>query len=83
MADITFNCSRLSWPALAERHAAPWSRKISATSSAGQRTVRGGQAVGWTSLRLFSAFLDFLCLSRASRSSGLSTAEIIPTATWA
>src|SRR6516164_4710191 len=35
MADITFNWSRLTWPALAERHAAPWSRKISATSSAG------------------------------------------------
>src|SRR6516225_881487 len=35
MADITLSWSRLTWPALAERHAAPWSRKISATSSAG------------------------------------------------
>src|SRR6202040_2533599 len=35
MADITFNWSRLTWLALAERHAAPWPRKISATSSAG------------------------------------------------
>jgi hypothetical protein len=32
MAVITFNWSRLTWPALAERHAGPWSRKISATS---------------------------------------------------
>jgi hypothetical protein len=52
MADITFNCSRLTWPALAERHAAPWSRKISATSSAVRRTAAGGQADGWTSLLL-------------------------------
>src|SRR5437762_13672911 len=39
MADITFNWSRLTWPALARRHAAPWSRKISATSSAGRDTA--------------------------------------------
>jgi hypothetical protein len=37
---------------LAERHAAPWSRKISATSSAVRRTAAGGQADGWTSLLL-------------------------------
>ena len=42
MADITFNWSRLTCPALAERHATPWSRKISATSSAGRRTAVGG-----------------------------------------
>src|SRR6059058_3813920 len=36
IADMTFNWSRLTWPALAARHAAPWSRKISATSSAGE-----------------------------------------------
>jgi hypothetical protein len=29
MALITFNWSRLTWPALAERHAVPLSRKIS------------------------------------------------------
>src|SRR4029077_13544330 len=28
--------SRLTWPALARRHAVPWSRKISATSKAGR-----------------------------------------------
>ena len=32
---------KLTWPALACRHAAPWSRKISATSSAG-RNMRAG-----------------------------------------
>src|SRR6266702_8215153 len=36
IADITFNCSRLTWPALALRHAGPWPRKISATSKAGR-----------------------------------------------
>jgi hypothetical protein len=30
----TFCCSRLTWPVLASRHAGPWPRKISATSSA-------------------------------------------------
>src|SRR6202022_1103226 len=39
MADITFNWSRLTCPALARRHAAPWPRKISATSSAGRGTA--------------------------------------------
>ena len=42
LALITFNWSRLTWPALAERHAAPWSRKISATSSAGRNMAAGG-----------------------------------------
>ena len=46
MADITFNWPRLTWPALAERHAAPWSRKISATSSLGRDTA-AGYAGGW------------------------------------
>src|SRR5439155_24230092 len=36
IADITFSCSRLTWPALALRHAGPRSRKISATSKAGR-----------------------------------------------
>src|SRR6266508_5232658 len=36
IADITFNWARLTWPALARRHAAPWPRKISATSSIGR-----------------------------------------------
>jgi hypothetical protein len=34
MADITFNCPRLTWPALA--NAGPVARKMSATSSAGR-----------------------------------------------
>src|SRR6202171_1591804 len=38
IADITFNWSRLTWRALALRHAGPWSRKISATSKAGRDT---------------------------------------------
>jgi hypothetical protein len=46
MADITFNCSRLTCPALAARHAAPWSRKISATSSAGRSTAGGYAGAG-------------------------------------
>src|ERR1700704_723674 len=33
IADITFNWPRLTWPALARRHAGPWPRKMSATSS--------------------------------------------------
>jgi hypothetical protein len=45
MADITFSWPRLTRPALARRHAAPWPRKISATSSAGRgksrATLRG------------------------------------------
>src|SRR5271157_4035335 len=36
IALITFIWSRLTCPALARRHAAPWSRKISATSRAGR-----------------------------------------------
>ncbi len=35
-ADMTFNWSRLTWPALARRQAGPWARKISATSSGGR-----------------------------------------------
>jgi hypothetical protein len=33
---ITFNWPRLTWPRLASRHADPWSRKMSATSSHGR-----------------------------------------------
>ena len=49
MADITFNWPRLTCPALAERHAAPWSRKMSATSSLGRDTA-AGYADGWSVL---------------------------------
>src|SRR5882762_3199653 len=41
MALITFNWPRLRWPAVALRQAAPWSRKISAISSAGRDIGRG------------------------------------------
>src|SRR6267154_6049986 len=36
IADITLSWPRLTWPALACRHAGPWPRKISATSRAGR-----------------------------------------------
>src|ERR1700680_3856233 len=44
MADMTLSWPRLTWPAWARRHAGPWPRKISATSSAGRiksRALRG------------------------------------------
>src|SRR5919109_2704452 len=44
MADMTLSWPRLTWPAWALRHAAPWRRKISATSSPGRdksRALRG------------------------------------------
>jgi hypothetical protein len=75
MADITFNWSKLTRPALAARHAAPWPRKISATSSAGRDTAAGRYAGGGSFL-LFFGFLD-----SASRSSGLLTLAIMPVAT--
>jgi len=46
IADITLSWPRLTWPALARRHAAPWPRKMSATSSDGRDTrglVSGGR----------------------------------------
>src|SRR5450432_1823878 len=45
IADITFNWPRLTWPALARRHAGPWPRKMSATSSDGRDTRRASG--GW------------------------------------
>jgi hypothetical protein len=71
MADITFKWSRLTLPALALRHAAPWSRKISATSSTGRDMAAGRYADGG-SLRFFLGFLR----GCDSRSSGLSTPAI-------
>src|ERR1700675_1444049 len=44
MADMTLSWPRVTWRALARRHAGPWPRKISATSSAGRiksRALRG------------------------------------------
>src|ERR1700730_11875469 len=72
MADITFNWSRLTWPALAERHTAPWPRKISATSSLGRDMAAGDYAGGCSvllvSLPFSGAFLGFLrgCASAQS-----------------
>src|SRR6201982_334869 len=73
IALITFNWSRLTCPALAERHAAPWSLKISATSSAGRDTAAGRYAGGWSSLRVFDFLRAFGFLrGRARPSTGLS-----------
>src|SRR5450755_4510709 len=48
IADITFNWPRLTWPALARRHAGPWPRKMSATSSDGRDTnsLASGRRLG-------------------------------------
>ena len=51
MADMTFNWMRLTWPALARRHAGPWVRKISATSSGG----RGKEAASYKGGRILPA----------------------------
>ena len=72
MADITFSWSRLTWPALARRHAGPWSRKISATSKAGRSTRAARQVGGRISLSLTA-----MC------SSGLITALMVLVATRA
>ena len=76
MADITFIWSRLTCPALALRHAAPWSRKISATSNARRCTTADRYAGG-------GSFWRFLGVLRTcdSRSSGLSMPAIMPVAT--
>src|SRR5438552_7576233 len=70
IADITFNWPRLTWPALALRHAGPWPRKISATSSLG-RPTRAARQAGGTALGSF-----FLGLSGVRRSNGLMTSRI-------
>src|SRR5579872_1339610 len=53
IADITLSWARLTWPALARRHACPWPRKISATSrlSRGTRTCASGGQPGLLELR--------------------------------
>jgi len=88
MADITFNWSRLMRPALAERHAAPWSRKISATSSFGRNIAAGGYAGGCSVVVVSALGLRVLCCGFLgflrgcpSRSSGLSILAIMPVAT--
>ena len=70
IAAMTLSWSRLTWPALACRHAGPWSRKISATSKAGRDTRAALQAGGRISLSLSA-----IC------SSGLMTSLIVLVAT--
>src|ERR1035437_588802 len=41
IALMTFNWPRLTWPALARRHAAPWSREMSATPQTGRDIAAG------------------------------------------
>ena len=70
IAAMTFSWLRLMWPALALRHADPWPRKISATSSAGR--MRPESYAGGVSL---------LARSGVRRSSGLVTSRIVLVAT--
>jgi len=80
MVDITFIWSRLTWPTLARRHAAPWSRKISATSSTGRDMTAGCYVGGW-SFSSVGGFLPGFLRGCDSRSSGLLMLEIMPVAT--
>jgi len=72
IALITFSWPMLTWPALARRHAAPWSRKISATSRPGRGMTAGRYAGG----------VGLGAVSGVSRSSGLITSRIVLVATW-
>ena len=65
-----FQLAEAQCPALALRQAAPWLRKISATSSAGRGMAQGAQALG-------SSFFSI----RLSRSKGLITLRIVVVAT--
>jgi hypothetical protein len=69
---LTFIWPRLTCPALACHHAAPWSRKISATSSSGRDMAAGCYAGGW-SFSPGSGFLPGFLRGSDSRSSGLLT----------
>src|ERR1700745_144643 len=68
IADITFNCSRLTRPTLALRHVGPCSRKTSATSSAGRGTDAADQVDFLRLLRRFACFSDLGPLHRFGRS---------------
>ena len=70
MADMTFSWPRLTWPVLARRQAAPWSRKTSATSRAGR--ITGERYAGGPSLPARSG---------VRRSRGLMTVRIVLVAT--
>src|SRR5713226_4658032 len=78
IALMTFIWPRLTCQALALRHAAPWSRNISATSSTGSDMAAGCYAVGCSLLLLL--LLCFL-LGCDSMSSGLAMLAIMPVAT--
>jgi len=86
IADITLSWSRLTWLALACRHAGPWSRKMSATSSTGRDTGAGGYA-GAGPFSSGSGFLPGFLIGFLrgwdSKSSGLLTFAIMPVATRA
>ena len=71
IADMTFSWPRLTWLALALRHAGPWSRKIYATSSAA-RAMNAAIYAGGS--------FDF-GLSGVRRSSGLMTSLMMFVAT--
>src|SRR5262249_51171650 len=65
---MTLSWPRLTWPALAARHAAPWSRKISATSSVGRGIAARGYACGSSfSLSTVSSFLGGLLAALLAR----------------
>ena len=72
IADMTFSWPRLTWPALALRHAAPWARKTSATS----RLDPGAAPCG-----LSQAGGDRFARLTPSRSSGLLMSRTVLTAT--
>src|SRR6516162_9904168 len=55
MAAIAFNCPRLRCPTLALRQAAPWLRKMSATSSAGRGMAQSCSRLGLVLLLLDQA----------------------------
>src|SRR5208283_1028498 len=86
IALITFIWPRLMCPALARRHAGPWSRKVSATSRAGRSTILGRYADGSAWPRrpgLLPGFWAGDLGSFLSSLIGLTTPEIMPVATRA
>src|SRR5216684_2320130 len=83
IADMTFIWPRLTWPALAWRHAAPWSRKIAATSSNG-RDMAAKRSAGlccpslWLSWASYEAATAGQAGSRCRRSGRLRRACSAP-----
>ena len=86
IADITLSWPRLTWPALASRHAGPWRRKISATSSLGRANSAARQAgstlASLSASRLVASLVSsFLGRNGVRRSSGLMTSRMVLVAT--